>query len=401
MARKLDTERIEKARLKKESKKRDIERRFIPDDFVCIKSGDSRLTVIEPRKIGSFDTVDRKLRVGAYVRVSTQEEAQIGSFENQIKHFTDEINENPTYEMVKIYQDEGISGTQVCKRKGFMEMLEDAKAGKLDLILTKSISRFGRNTADILTALQLLDTLSPPVPVIFETDRIDTGDGKNKIIISIMAVLSELESQLKSEAIKAGIAYKMKEGTYKFTVNNTLGFERSKHGYIKIVEEEAEIIRYIYNEFLDGASPEDIANALTESKISSPMGKPYWRKETVKSILSNEKYCGEVLYQKTYTTSYITHQSKKNNGILRQWHWTNRHKPIIQKTEWQKAQQLLEEHKWGRVTHRLSNVPKRFVISRVKSGKLSGFYLIDVAWGQEERERFLEILESEKRYSGL
>ena len=163
---------------------------------------------------------------------------------------------------MKIYEDDGISGTQIENRKGFQEMIAAAQNGELDLILTKSMTRFGRNAADILATLKLLDNLNPPVPVIFETDNISTTDGKSKLIISIMAALSELESQLKSEAIRAGIVYRMREGTYKFSVNNTLGFERSKHGYLKIIEEEAEIVRYIYEEFVAGASPTQIAAAL-------------------------------------------------------------------------------------------------------------------------------------------
>jgi DNA invertase Pin-like site-specific DNA recombinase len=395
MANKLDADRIEKARSKKVTKsKRQIEKERFQDDFEYNKSGKSQLTVIEPKKEVVSDTAARKLKVGAYVRVSTQEEAQVGSYEMQMKHFTDEIKENPQYEMVKIYCDEGISGTQVCKRKGFLEMIEDAKGGKLDLILTKSITRFGRNAADILSTLQMMETLNPAVSVIFESDHIDTSDGKNKILISIMSALSELESQLKSEAIKGGIMYRMQNGNYRFSVHNTLGYYRDYRGRVCIEENEAQIVRYIYDEFLEGGSPDEIATALTKDGISSPKGHNCWRAETIKSILSNEKYCGDVLYQKTYTQSYITHLSKKNNGVQRQWHWTNRHDAIIQKDRWLVAQELLIQKKWSKKKHPIKNIAKKFFVARVKTGKLAGFYLIDQNWNNEEREQFLALIKS-------
>ena len=162
----------------------------------------------------------------AYCRVSTAEEAQVGSFEMQIQHFKSVIESNPTYELVKIYTDEGISGTSLNKRKGFQSMIDDAMKGKIDLILTKSISRFGRNIVDILTTLRSLSDLDPPVAVNFESEGIFSSDGKNKLIISILSALAELESQQKSIAIKEGIRYRMQEGLYKFPVKNLIGYYR-------------------------------------------------------------------------------------------------------------------------------------------------------------------------------
>lgn len=396
MAKKLDVDRIERSRLHKQTEnKREIERQRIHESLARNKSGESQLTVIEPRQIDRKDRIACKQRVGAYVRVSTQEEAQVGSFEMQVKHFTDEINDNPAYEMVKIYTDEGVSGTQVSRRNGFLEMIEDAKAGKLDLILTKSITRFGRNAADILSTLQMMDGLNPPVTVIFESDHIDTADGKNKILISIMSALSELESQLKSEAIKSGIVYQMQNGICKFSVKNTLGYYRDYAGVVRVEKDAAELVRYIFDEFLSGGSPSEIANALTQSGFSSPTRMPHWRAETIKGILSNEKYCGDVLYQKTYTQSYITHLSKNNNGVLRQWHWTNRHEAIISKDKWLKAQELLKLKEWSKKHHKIAEMPKRFVVSCVKSGTLAGFYIIDPTWDKEERDKFLELIKSD------
>lgn len=391
MSKKLDAEKIERARARKKASSRtETAKAQLREDLEQASS--SHVTVIEPTKTYSPLGQKKILRAGAYVRVSTQEEAQVGSFEMQIKHFEKTLGENPNYELVKIYRDEGISGTQVVNRLGFQEMISDAKAGKLDVIYTKSITRFGRNAADILSTLQMLDALSPPVTVFFESDNVDTSDGKSKILISIMSALAELESQLKSEAIKAGIRYRMSEGIYKFSVHNTLGFYRDYTGAIRVDENEAEIVRYIFEEFLDGASPQEIADALTTNGISSPKGKERWPETTIRSILANEKYCGDVLYQKSFTPNYITHASKKNSGELRQWHWTERHEAIIPKLKWLAAQDLLREKKWSSRKIRLRDIPKRFVVSRVKSGRLAGFYLIDPDWDADEREKFLSII---------
>ena len=394
MARKLDADRIEKSRAKRaEDEQQGSARQQLQQNLELHRSENSRLTVIEPIPPSERDEPAKKLKVCAYVRVSTQEEAQQGSFEMQKTHFTDLITSNPQYELVKIYEDEGVSGTQVAKRKGFLEMLEDAQAGKIQLIYTKSITRFGRNAADILNSLQILDSLNPPVPVIFETDHIDTADGKNKILISIMSALSELESQLKSEAIKAGIAWRMANGVYKYTVRNTLGYYRDYAGRVQIEENEAEIVKYIYNEFLDCASPREIADALTKSGITSPKRLSSWRESTIRSILSNEKYCGDVLYQKTYTTSYITHKSAKNNGVLRQYRWENDHPAIIEKKRWLEAQELLKTRKGRSGAHTIKSIAQRIIFSRIKSGRLAGYYLIDPEWDKEAREKFLALMD--------
>ena len=400
MARKLDADRIEKSRTKRaEDEQEGGSRQQLQQNLELHRNESSRLTVIEPIPPSERDAPAKKLKVCAYVRVSTQEEAQQGSFEMQKTHFTDLITGNPQYELVKIYEDEGVSGTQVAKRKGFQEMLEDAKAGKVQLIYTKSITRFGRNAADILNTLQILDSLNPPVPVIFETDHIDTADGKNKILISIMSALAELESQLKSEAIKAGIAWRMANGVYKYTVRNTLGYYRDYAGRVQIEENEAEIVRYIYNEFLDGASPREIADALTKSGITSPMRLDRWRDSTIRGILSNEKYCGDVLYQKTFTPSYIDHKSKKNTGVLRQYLWENDHPAIIEKKRWLEAQELLKNRKGRFGAHSIRSFAKRVIFSRIKSGRLAGYYIIDPEWDKEAREKFLAMMEEIQKNS--
>lgn len=398
MAKKLDAERIERARHRKESvDRREEEKQRIKDTIAKNRSGERKGILIKPeRKMYAYQEKDQTIRVAAYCRVSTVEEAQVGSFEMQVQHFTALIENNPFYEMVDIYADEGISGTSVNKRKGFQDMIEAAKNGEIDLILTKSISRFGRNIVDILTTLETLRDLDPPVAVMFESEGINTSDDKSKLVISILSALAELESQQKSIAIKEGIRYRMQEGLYKFSVKNTLGYYRNYAGMVKIEPAEAEIVRYIYDSFVEGASPAEIADALTEQGIRSPKGMERWRTATIRNILRNEKYCGDVLYQKTFSKDYLTHKSVKNRDILPQWYWENNHPAIISREQWNKAQEILDSGKWRKRGKPIAAMQKKFTITRVKSGVLSGFMLLDMDWSKEERDKFLNVLEDER-----
>lgn len=309
----------------------------------------------------------------------------MNSFEMQVQHFEQVISQNPLYDKVDIYADEGISGTSIDKRKEFQRMIEDCKAGKIDLILTKSISRFGRNIIDILSTLKLLDELTPPVAVTFESESISTADGKNKLIISILSALAELESQQKSEAIKQGIRYRMQEGLYKFSVRNTIGYYRDYSGQIKIEPAEAEIVKFIYDSFLDGESCKEIAQRLTEEGVRSPKGLDHWQPGTISNILRNEKYCGDVLYQKTYSKSYLTHKTVKNNSVLPQWFWEGIVPVIIPVSQWQRVQEALGYGRRGKKKTEI--IRKKFEFARVKAGVLRGFYYLDPDWSKDEREQ--------------
>ena len=393
MPRRLDAERIEKAR-RNEPKvnQKEIERQRMQETIEANRRGNrkGRLRLPENAKAMTFEA-PKKLRVAAYCRVSTQEEKQMGSFEMQVQHFKTLITSNPTYEMVDIYKDEGISGTSIEKRKDFVRMIDDAKAGKIDLILTKSISRFGRNIVDILTTLEMLSNLTPPVAVTFESQGISTGNGGNKLIISILSALAEMESQQRSIAVTEGIRYRMREGLYKFTVKNTIGYYRDYAGRIRIEPAGAEVVKYIYDSFLEGSSIKEIADMLTEQGISTPKGKDTWGYATIRSILRNEKYCGDVLYQKTYTKDYLSHKSVKNN-VLPQWIWEDVHPAIIQRKRWVQVQEILDT---GRTTKKKPKVmEKKFSVARVKSGVLRGYFLIDASWTNNERKQFLQIIDA-------
>ena len=393
MAKPLDPKKIESARHFSSRAERREQRRKLMQDEIAENQRSNGVIVIPPKKLQEVQQERPKLRVAAYCRVSTQEEEQVGSFDMQVRHFTQRIEGNPDWELVEIYQDEGISATTVKKRLGFQKMIADAVDGKIDLILTKSISRFGRNIVDILDNLNVLSALNPPVSVEFETEHITyTGDGKNNLLIVLLSALAEMESQQKSEAIKAGIRWRMAEGIYKFSVQNTLGFYRDHFGRLVIEPTEARIVEYIYESCLEGASPSEIAAALTEQGIKSPMGNDSWPAGTVRSILRNEKYCGDALMQKTYTKDFRTHKSVKNTD-LNMYFKENHHTAIIKKEDWLKVQKLLSERHTSPHKAKLRFLSNRFVAHRVKDGLFKGYLILDSRWSPAERQEFMKIVD--------
>ena len=393
MAKPLDPKAIEAERkTSSRAERREQKRRQMQDEISYNQRGNG-VIIIPPQKRRELAEEPPKLRVAAYCRVSTQEEKQVGSFDMQIHHFAKRIEANPQWELVEIYQDEGISATTVEKRLGFQKMIADAVDGKIDLILTKSISRFGRNIVDILDNLRTLSALNPPVSVEFETEGITyTGDGRNNLLISLLAALAEMESQQKSEAIKAGIRWRIAEGIYKFSVQNTLGFYRDHFGRLVIEPTEARIVEYIYESCLEGATPAEIAAALTEQGIKSPMGNDLWSAGTVRSILRNEKYCGDALMQKTYTKDFRTHKSVKNTD-LNMYFKENHHTAIIKKEDWIKVQKLLSERHSTAERATLRRLSNHFVAYRVKDGLFKGYLFIDSRWSFMERQEFMKIVD--------
>ena len=393
MAKPLDPKAIEAERqTSSRAERREQKRRQMQDEISYNQRGNG-VIIIPPQKRRELAEEPPKLRVAAYCRVSTQEEKQVGSFDMQIHHFAKRIEANPQWELVEIYQDEGISATTVEKRLGFQKMIADAVDGKIDLILTKSISRFGRNIVDILDNLRTLSALNPPVSVEFETEGITyTGDGRNNLLISLLAALAEMESQQKSEAVKAGIRWRMAEGIYKFSVQNTLGFYRDHFGRLVIEPTEARIVEYIYESCLEGATPAEIAAALTEQGIKSPMGNDLWSAGTVRSILRNEKYCGDALMQKTYTKDFRTHKSVRNTD-LNMYFKENHHTAIIKKEDWIKVQKLLSERHSTAKRATLRRLSNHFVAYRVKDGLFKGYLIIDSRWSFMERQEFMKIVD--------
>ena len=243
----------------------------------------------------------RKTRLAVYCRVSTSQEDQLESFENQQIHYRDYVASHPTYELVKIYADEGITGTNTRRREEFKAMIADCEAGLIDMVITKSISRFARNTADCLQYTRLLRDKG--IGVLFEKEDIFTLDGKGELLITIMSSLAQDESRNISENITWGIRARFQQGKMHLNTNRFLGYDKDKDGALVINEAQAEIVRRIFDQFLDGLSPDIIASRLNHDGIPGVCGIPQWKNSTIKNILRNEKYKGDALLQKYITPS--------------------------------------------------------------------------------------------------
>lgn len=282
----------------------------------------------------------KKRRVAGYARVSTDYEVQATSYESQMRYYSEYINGRDDWEFVKMYSDEGISGTNTKLRTGFKSMVEDALDGKIDLIITKSVSRFARNTVDSLTTVRQLKEVG--VEIYFEKENIWTLDSKGELLITIMSSLAQEESRSISENVTWGLRKQFAEGKVHFPYTNVLGFKAGEDGAIVVDQDEAKTVRYIFQQALIGKSPYHIAKDLTEQVIPSPSGKSHWNATTIKRMLRNEKYKGDALLQKTYTTDFLTKKKNINRGELPQYYVENNHEAIVDRETFDAVQQVLE-----------------------------------------------------------
>ena len=278
----------------------------------------------------NFLEKDRKaiLNVGAYCRVSTDTEEQQGSYNSQVNHYTEKIKSTPGWRFVKVYGDEGISGTNADNRPGFQEMMQDCKNGKIDLIITKSISRFSRNvTVTLEVARKLRDK---GIGIFFEKENLNTLHYTSESLLAIFSSLAQAESESMSENIKMGREYRYKQGECCYNMGKIFGFNQDSNGIVTINEEQAVVVRLIYEGYLNGMSIGGIIKDLQERKIPSPTGKEKWSPGTVERILSSEKYKGDFLARKTFTVDPISKKKKKNTGQVSQYLITNHHPAIIE-----------------------------------------------------------------------
>ncbi|HCA21097.1 MAG TPA: recombinase family protein [Lachnospiraceae bacterium] len=286
------------------------------------------------------ETGTRKIRVAAYCRVSTDQEEQLNSFENQVEYYTKYINEKAEYQLVDIYADEGISGTNTKKREGFNRMIADCEAGKIDLVITKSISRFARNTQDCLTYSRKLKGLG--IGIIFEKENISTMDASGELLFTILSSLAQEESRNISENCKWALRHNYKQGIVHVNTKGFMGYDADKDGNLIINPEQAKIVRRVFREFEEGWTPNEIANHLNEDKVKGVKGRVAWNGATIRGMLRNEKYQGDARLQKTYTTDYLSKKRVKNEGQVEQYYVENSHKPIIARDEWEAVQMELE-----------------------------------------------------------
>ena len=298
-----------------------------------------KVTVIPPiAEMQGESRIDmRPKRVAAYCRVSTDREEQEHSFETQKAMYTEMIMMKPTWQMAGIYADEGITGTVAKKRPGFMKMIEDCRKGKIDMIVTKSVSRFSRNNLDCLMYVRELKQLG--IPIIFEKEGINTIQVSSELLLTLFGALSQAESESISMNVKLGIRQSLKNGNVRFSYKTFLGYRKGADGQPEIVPEQADIVRRIYNDFLAGATYLEIAKRLTEENVPTMGGGNRWFSERIKSILKNEKYKGDALLQKTYITDPISKRVKKNNGELPMYYVENSHPAIIERRVFDKVQE--------------------------------------------------------------
>ncbi|MBY4986158.1 recombinase family protein [Streptococcus suis] len=282
----------------------------------------------------------KKRRVAGYARVSTDHEDQATSYESQIRYYSEYINGRDDWEFVKMYSDEGISGTNTKLRTGFKAMVEDALNGKIDLIITKSVSRFARNTVDSLTTVRQLKEVG--VEIYFEKENIWTLDSKGELLITIMSSLAQEESRSISENVTWGLRKQFAEGKVHFPYTNVLGFKAGEDGAIIVDQDEAKTVRYIFQQALIGKSPYHIAKDLTEQGIPSPSGKSQWNATTIKRMLRNEKYKGDALLQKTFTIDFLTKKKNINRGELPQYYVENNHEAIVDRETFDAVQLVLD-----------------------------------------------------------
>lgn len=327
---------------------------------------DKVITKIEanPLLLNKVDDESRRLRVAAYCRVSTDEEDQLQSYRAQVEYYTDYISKNPKWKLVRIYADEGITGTKASKRENFLKMIRDCEKGRIDYILTKSVARFARNTVDALKYVRKLKARG--IGVFFEEQNLDTIKSENEMALGLYSVMAQAESENISANVAWGIHQRMRTGTYAFRY--TFGYKKNTEtGKPEINPAEAEIVKSIFESYLSGSSLEDIKTLLERNGVRTSKGKAEWSKAIIKSMLTNEKYCGDVLLQKTYIVDPISKKVKVNRGERAKYLITNNHPAIIERDMFKLVQmEIAKRNSKGRTSNN----------AITEQGKYSGKYAL-------------------------
>ena len=288
----------------------------------------------------------RQLRVAAYCRVSTDDEEQLTSYEAQKNYYTDKIMTNKEWTMAGIFADEGITGTSARKRPEFLRMIRQCKQGKIDIVLTKSISRFARNTVDCLNYVRALKELG--IAVIFEKENMNTLEIDSEILITMLGAFAQSESESISANVRWGIRQAMKEGKATIQYKYLYGYRKGDDSKPEIIPDQAEVVRKIYDLFLSGTPVRGIQEYLNANSVPNINGESKWARSAIDSILTNEKYCGDVLLQKTYIDDCINKKVKKNTGQLPMYLVQNHHEGIISRETFDAAQAELARRSAGK-----------------------------------------------------
>lgn len=289
------------------------------------------VAIIPPQmKYDKHVRVEQKtLRVAAYCRVSTLLEQQEGSYEAQVDYYTEKINSNPNWKCAGIFADDGKSATQTKKRDDFNAMIDACMAGKVDLVLTKSVSRFARNTVDALQCIRKLKEKN--VPVIFEKEGVNTMESGGELLITILSSQAQEESRNISENTRWGLTRRFENGIISVNHKKFLGYTKDDDGNLIIVPDEAVIVKRIFREYLEGKSIIQIVKGLQDDGIKTVTGLENWHPGTIDKMLSNEKFCGDACMQKTYTIDFLTKKKVKNQGYAPQYYIEDNHEAIIPK----------------------------------------------------------------------
>ena len=329
------------------------------------------LDVIPARAKDHPDGSLREKRVGVYARVSTDDPRQTSSYELQRNHYQDLVQRHAGWRLAEIYADEGISGTSLQHRDAFLRMIADCRDGKLDLIVTKSVSRFARNVVDCIRVVRELKELKPPVGVFFETENIFTLNPDSEMSLSFLSTLAQEESHNKSEIMNASIEMRFKRGI--FLTPPLLGYDQDADGNLVVNEEEAKTVRFIFSLYLYGHSCRKIAALLERLNRPTKKGVSCWSEHSVLNVLQNERHCGDVLARKTWTPNYLDHRSKKNRFDRNQYLQKNHHAAIISRGDFIAAQQQISNARYGGRNF----LPHPMAVS---GGVFDGYVLVNPRW---------------------
>lgn len=331
----------------------------------------------ERKKTDYYDN-DIPQRVGIYVRVSTDNVKQTTSYELQKKYYEDFVRKHPNWELVKIYADEGISGTSLKHRDAFNEMIADSKAGKLDLIITKSVSRFARNIIITIGMARDLAKLKPPVGIFFESECIFSLNDDSQMALSFQATMAEEESHTRSRSMESSLRMRLDNGIP--LTPKLYGYSQDADGNLVINPEEAPIVKLMFYMYLFGFSTKQIADVLNALGHKTYYGKQNWSTSVITQILRNERHCGDVLTRKTFTEDFRTHRTLKNRGDRPQSKYYNHHEAIVSRDDYIAVQRMLDNAKF----HNKASLPELRVID---SGMLKGFVTVNPRWaGFKEKE---------------
>jgi len=353
----------------------------VPETLVFNKRDEA--LKLKPKSVYSGDYQDRMLQIVAYIRVSTDKKEQLTSLKTQLEHYQNIVAQHPNWTLVKIYADEGISGTSLKHRTQFKQMIADARAGKFDMIITKSVSRYARNLIDgIKTARELLH-LKKPVGILFETESLNTFRPDSEFILSVLLLVAQGESEKKSAAFRSAFQWRCDAQRYNTPVNALLGYTKDENGTLRIEPEGARTVKAIYAMFLNGFPVSRIARVLTASGKITGKNNTVWGASSVMGIIRNERYCGDVVAQKTVTTDVLEHKTERNRGQSALHYRDGHHEGIVARAEHVRALLLVDANPSSAYYN------PYYEIQVVRSGLLAGFIPLNMAFGGYHAKHYL------------